>query len=140
MKISLDYNKLYTFRYSAKTEGKILVYDKVPLIFILDVREKSILGMNFHWIKPAKLRLEFFDEVRAIMAKTHMVAKKLERMRLTYRLLLKPKYRLGLQAIRMYYIDNITSLKMIPEKQWDVVIGISQYRARFVYKEKGYKD
>jgi hypothetical protein len=139
MKIKLEYNHLYQFRYTATTEGQINVYDKTPLIFILDIRPNSILGLNFHWI-PKKVRIEFFNDVREIMEKTHKVGKKLERMRLTYQLLQKPKYRVGLQAIRMYYISNITSLHNITEPEWNIVFKVSRsFRMRKVYKSNDYK-
>lgn len=135
----LDYNKLYYFRYMPKGYGKLEVYDRTPLIMVLDVRKDNVLALNFHWL-PRKDKLELFDSIREIMTKTHMVSKRRERMRLTYQLLKKPKYRVGLQAIRMYYVNGISQLKDIPEKQWDISMGISQLRARKVYKEKGYKE
>jgi hypothetical protein len=138
----LDYNKLYHFRYKAKGEGQLHVYDKVPIIFIIDVRpNNSILAVNFHWI-PFRIRRKFFDAVREIMDKTEMVGKKVERMRLTYELLKKPEYRTGLQAIRMYYVQNMTAVKVIPEATWNLVFGygIKEYRMRKVYKRTGYKD
>jgi hypothetical protein len=137
--MKLEYNSLYYFRYKPVGEGSLIVYDRTPLVMILDVRQNSILGLNFHWI-PKAHKLEFFDSIREIMAKTHTVHKKKERMRLTYKLLQKPKFKVGLQAIRMYYNDGITMLKNIPEAQWDIAMGISQLRARKVYREKGYKE
>ena len=139
--MKLNYNGLYYFRYLAKGEknGSLSVYDKTPLVFILDIGIKHMLCINMHWI-PKIHRLDFFDEVRSIMNKTHMVHNKKERMRLTYQLIKKPKFKIAINSIRMYYLDGITKLKEIPEKQWDVVIGISQYRMRKVYKKDNYKD
>ena len=137
----LDYNKLYHFRYKAILEGKIHVYDKVPIIFILDVRPTSILAVNFHWI-PFRVRRKFFDDVREIMSKTERIHKRIERVRLTYKLLQKPEYRIGLQGIRMYYTKNMTAVKVIPEASWNLVFGygIKEYRMRKVYKSRDYKD
>ena len=141
--MKLDYNGLYTFRYLAKGEGQLHVYDKTPLIFILDIRDNNILGCNLHWIKNKDHRLEFFNSVLEIMDKTHTVGKKKERMRLTYQLLQKPKFRSGLQAIRMYYFRGVTRLSNIPETRWTSIMGKysrAHYRARFVYKKNEYKD
>lgn len=139
----LDYNKIYYFRYKAIGEGKLHVYDKTPLIFIVDIRPNSILGVNLHWI-PKKDREDFFDSVVAIMDKTKTIGKKHERMRLTYELLKKPKFRVGLQGLRMYYVSGMSYIKEIDEAQWNIVIGqygkISKYRMRKVYKHKEYKD
>lgn len=138
--MQLKFNRLYYFRYKAIGEGKLHVYDKTPLMFILDIRPTSILGLNLHWI-PAKQRSDFFEEIREIMSKTHMVNKKRERMRLTYQLLLTPKYRLGLQAIRMYYITGMTQVKDVPEPQWNIIFKVQKaWRMRKVYKRTGYQD
>lgn len=137
--MKLEYNKLYMFRYKAIGEGQLHVYDKTPLMFILDIRPTSLLCINLHWIPP-KQRPDFFAEIRDIMSKTHMVHKKRERMRLTYKLLLKPKYRLGLQAIRMYYLTGMSQIKNIPEVQWNIIFMSGRsFRMRKVYKSNDYK-
>lgn len=141
--IKLNYNKLYYFRYKATLEGKLNVYDKTPLIFVIDIRQSSILGVNLHWI-PKYKRTEFFESIVDIINKTSSYSKRRERMRLTYELLRKPKYRVGLQGLRMYYISGISNLKEVTKPEWDIVIGqhgrVSQYRMRKVYKRNEYKD
>ena len=144
MRINLDYNKLYYFRYKATLEGQLHVYDKTPLIFIIDFRPTSILGVNLHWI-PKKDRIEFFDNVLEIMEKTHKVGRRKERMRLTYELLKKPKFKSGIQAIRMYYLKGMTQIKDVNEAEWNSIIGKlggrnSKYRMRKVYMHRKYKD
>lgn len=135
----LDYNKLYMFRYKAIGEGQLHVYDKTPLMFILDIRPTSLLGINLHWIPPRK-RTEFFEKIQEIMKKTHMVHKKRERMRLTYKLLQEPAYRDGLVAIRMYYLAGITAIKVIPEASYPIIFKVkAAFRMRKVYKSRDYK-
>lgn len=138
MKFKLDYNKLYQFRYKAIGEGKIHVYDRTPVIFVIDIRKDNILGVNLHWIYPKPKRQEFFDDVKAIIDKNKNNPK--ERIRLTYALLQKPKYRVGLQALRMYYFTGMTALRDIPEVSWNLVLGYRMHRMRKVYKRTGYKE
>jgi hypothetical protein len=138
MKYKLEYNKLYQFRYKATTEGKIHVYDRTPLIFIIDIRKDNVLGVNLHWIYPKSKRLEFYDDVREIVENNKNNPK--ERERLTYALLQKPKYRIGLQAIRMYYHSGMTAIKELPEATWGLVLGYRMHRMRKVYKRTGYQE
>jgi len=143
MKIKLDYNKVYNFRYKAIGEGTLHVYDKTPLIFILDLQPKMILGLNMHWINR-KDRIELYENIMEIMSKTDKINKKIERSRLTYALLQKPKFRTGLVGIRKYYLDGITQLKSHTPEQMAVILGrygkYFEYRMRKVYKRTGYKD
>lgn len=141
--MKLNYNNLYTFRYNPISLGKIEVFDKTPVIVLLNIDRDSILAVNFHWIQPKHERLEFFYNVMDIIQNNISEAKKQQRYRLTYELLKKPKYRQGLQAIRMYYLSGITALKMVPEGSMFHIFSRfnrAHYRARFVHKNKGYKE
>jgi hypothetical protein len=141
MRHKLALNNLLFFRYKAIGEGTLPFYDKTPLALVLDIRLNNVLCLNMHWIKPRD-RAEFFNDIREIMNKTISIGKRKERQRLTYQLLKKPKYRIGLDAIRMYYFSGISQLKIIPEPQWTILFGygISQYKKRIVYKKDDYKD
>jgi hypothetical protein len=141
--MKIDYNKVYSFRYKAIGEGTLPVYDKTPLIFIIDIRPDSILGLNMHWIaKPH--RIELYENIMDVMKKTNTVGRKKERMRLTYNLLRKPKFRTGLEGLRMYYMSGITQMKELTPEQMAVILGrygrYFEYRMRKVYKKNNYKD
>lgn len=139
----INYNFAYYFRYKAIGEGKLHVYDKTPLIFVLDIRPDSILGINLHWI-PRKDRVEFVENVLEIMKKTNSFSKRKERQRLTYQMLRKPKFRAGLLGIRMYYNMGMTQIKEIKPEQMGIIVGrygrFFEYRMRKVYKKNDYKD
>jgi hypothetical protein len=131
--MQLNYNGLYSFHYKPKTQN-LSIYDRCPLVFLLDINSKSWLAINMHWI-PKTYRDEFIVEVKAIMAKTLLVGKKRERCRLTYILLKQPKYKRALLGIRRYLFSNISKLHSIPEARWDSVLTIKKYRASYVTKE-----
>lgn len=139
----MNYNHFYAFRYKAKGEGKLEVYDKTPLIIILDIQGDSILGLNFHWI-PQKDRKEFYENVVEIMKKTKSVGQRQKRVRLTYQMLRKPKFRAGLSGIRLYLLEGITQLKELKPEQMDIILGrygrYFEFRMRKVYKKNSYKE
>jgi hypothetical protein len=134
-------NDLIFFRYKAKLEGQLPFYDKTPLALIIDIRPTSLLCLNMHWIPP-RLRVEFFNNIREIMSKTEKVGQQFQRKRMTYMLLRNKKFKIGKDAIRMYYVTGITKLQILPEAQWDILFGygISQYKKRTVFKKNNYKD
>lgn len=141
--MQINYNHVYYFRYKAVGEGQLHVYDKTPLIFILDIRQDSILGLNMHWIAK-KDRIELYENIMEIMSKTNTRGKKKERMRLTYQLLRKPKFRAGMDGIRMYYATGMAQIKELKPEQMAVILGTYgryfEYRMRKVYKENDYKE
>lgn len=141
MNIKVKLNDIISFRYIAKGEGTLEFYDKAPLALVIDIRKEnsSILCVNFHWMKP-KDRLAFFTDFKELISKTE--GKNHERRRLTYQLITKPKYRISINAIRMYYTKGISAFKNIPEAQWNILFGygISHYKKRIVYKKDGYKE
>lgn len=138
MKTNLSYNKLYQFRYKATTEGRIHVYDKTPLIFIIDIRPSSILAINMHWISDKKKRYELFESFKTIVSQSKN--NNVIRTNLTYKLLQQPKYRPALFALRMYYHRGMTAIKDLPEATWGLVLGYRINRMRKVYKRTGYKE
>ena len=97
-----------------------------------------VLGVNIHWI-PKRSRAEFIANVDEIMGKTVGVGKKRERMRLFYTLLRKPKFRVGMEAIRLYYISHMSAIQEIARPKWNIVLGISSKFADIRYKKDGYE-
>jgi hypothetical protein len=141
--VKLDYNSLLTFRYKAKLEGQLHVYDKTPLVFPLSIYDRFFIGLNIHWITPKTDRVELFNSLIAIIDKTKYIGKQNERIKLTYEYLRKNHYDLGKQGIRMYYYNGMTKLINIPQPRWSGIFsryGRATYRMRKVYKYTGYKD
>ena len=130
---------MYGFSYKPIGLGQLSVYDKKPLIFILDMSGGQLLGCNLHWI--AKIhRQSFIDSVTDIMGKTIIKAnKKRERIRLIYTLLKQPKFRNGLQAVRRYFISGMTSIEEIPKDKWNNILGISKFQSDKRLKSNEYK-
>lgn len=124
MKFKLD--TLYSFKYRPITpKHRLLVWDAKPLIFALDISPKMILGINLHWIKKQHQQ-EFLDEISQIVLKSKG---KQHKIRLTYTLLKKPKFRYALEGIRLYYTSRISKLTYIPERKWHQVLNYKKFDA-----------
>lgn len=125
MKIKLD--SLYSFNYRPITpKHRLLVWDAKPLIFALDIGPRMILGINLHWIKKMHQQ-EFLDEIHKIILKSKG---KRDKIRLTYTLLKKPKFRYALEGIRLYYSSRISHLTFIPERKWHQVLNYKKFDAK----------
>lgn len=129
----INYNGLYYFHYKPTTN--VHLYDKHPLIFVLDMNSRSILGVNIHWI-PKHYREEFIEQVEDIMSQTIQIGQKRQRARLTYQLLKQSKYKIALQGIRRYIVSSITKIEPIPEKKWDKVLKKKKYKAKIIELNK----
>lgn len=124
MKFKLD--TLYSFKYRPITpKHRLLVWDAKPLIFALDISPKMILGINLHWIKKQHQQ-EFLDEISQIVLKSKG---KHHKIRLTYTLLKRPKFRYALEGIRLYYTSRISQLTYIPERKWHQVLNYKKFDA-----------
>lgn len=117
---------LYSFNYNDPKTKNLPIWDKHPLVFALDInfQHKSFLGLNLHWV-PKKYREELLHEIIRILKKP---TTKREQARLTYRLLLQPKFRQSLKGIRRYMLSRVTNLKSIPYDRWPKVLKMKQYK------------
>lgn len=118
---------LYSFSYNPITpKHKLKTWDAKPLIFALDINRKLILGINLHWIRKEH-RQEFLDEVQNIVLK---YKGKRNKIRLTYMLLKKPKFKYAIEGIRLYYIHRITKINAIPKTKWHLILDYKKYQPK----------
>jgi len=47
----MEPGKVYVFKYDPKTKEKLLIYDKVPFIFMLEKYRDGFLGLNLHYVR-----------------------------------------------------------------------------------------
>lgn len=129
-------NTLYSFYYRPVTpKQKLGQWDTRPLIFVLDNKQGMILGVNIHWIKKHHQQ-EFIEEVDKIVQQSKIQR---EKIRMTY-MLIKTKYRYAMQAIRLYYVKQITQINKIPKEKWSQVLFYKKYKMKIKPdKEKALK-
>lgn len=131
MNIKFDPYAMYSFDYAPISPKSVLpVYDAHPLIFILDITKKSILGLNIHWIDK-KYRREFISDVKYIMAQTETIQGRKKRARLTYNLIQKPQYKKAMFGIRRYIVKQISNIQAIPEKAWKHTLQMKRFHPNY---------
>jgi len=130
---------MYSFSYKPIGLGKLSVYDRKPLIFILDISGGILLGLNIHWI-PRNQRQAFIDNVEEIMGKTVIKANgKRERIKLIYTLLKERRFKNGMQAVRKYYLNHCSAIQEVAKTKWNQVLGIPRYDSDKRLKSNNYQ-
>lgn len=132
----LSPSNIYYFRYRAKGHGTLDVYDRAPLVIPLDIRGKSLLAINVHWL-PNGSREPFVKLVLSIAEKN----KSGRRVpRLVYELIKNDsRFKFAAVAIRRYLISGISAIQAVPPELWDNILKVQRYKARFARKSKGYR-
>jgi hypothetical protein len=137
-------NSILFFRYSNPIGLGILIsFDKAPLLVPFGVSKGYLIGVNLHWV-PRDQRKKFFKFVYLRYKKhTSTLTSKsaLEKfpMILYNEMKSLKSFKHGLEAIRKYIVSRITKLSVIPETEYPNIFT-TPYRARIVYKSKGYID
>lgn len=140
MKIKVS--ELYFFRYNnPKGLGKLIAFDKAPLLCPIGVKDGYLLGVNLHWIVKTE-RKKFWKFVLLRWEK-HAKGKSEAVMRKFPLVLYEEMKRLktfkhGLVAIRKYIISRITKLMEVPETEYPNIFT-PKYKARKVYLKDDYK-
>lgn len=73
----MELGKMYMFEYDAKHKETLPHWDKYPLIFMMDINNVGILGLNMHYLAPEK-RLIYFLKLQQFMSGTSDKNKKLK--------------------------------------------------------------
>lgn len=60
--LSASPGQMFSFRYFAKTES-MRVFDRSPMVYILENNGGTFKGINFHWIKNKHLRFEIVEQL-----------------------------------------------------------------------------
>jgi len=138
----LEYKHMYYFRYNNPVTIKTIhIFDKAPVIIPLDIKSRTMLAINIHWLHPA-VRQEFIDLIMDLFDRKYMTSKglKFSVARVFYMQIKKVKrLQWAMKAIRRYRIDRITNLTEIPQEQWDDILQTKRYRARFARRSRGFK-
>ena len=73
--------KMYLFIYDPIGKNELSYYDTFPLIFVLDWNQKSVLGLNLHYLPPAT-RAKFLDALLSYAMNTQLDTN--TRLRISY--------------------------------------------------------
>lgn len=113
--------KLYMFVYDPKLKKALPYYDRFPMIFVLEVRGSSLLGLNMHYL-PYNLRLRLFNRLIELLNDDNMNEN--TRLRLSYQAIKDAaKFESGMQLIREYKARYIRSqLLEVHPADWEIAM------------------
>tara|TARA_R110000868_G_scaffold79604_31_gene226485 strand:- start:4836 stop:5501 length:666 start_codon:yes stop_codon:yes gene_type:complete len=113
---------LYFFMYKPLAAETLPVYDRFPLVLVLERFDNGFLGLNLHYL-PYRSRAIFFDALyssRFIASKDPLRA----RINVSYKILKSvAKYRAFNPCIHRYHHKGVkTPLLQVGETEWDLAL------------------
>jgi hypothetical protein len=113
---------LYFFMYRPLAAATLPVYDRFPLVLVLERYTDGFLGLNFHYL-PYRARAVFFDALYS----TRFVGNKdplRARLNVSYQLLKTvSKYKAFEPCIHRYHHKGVTTpLLQVGETEWDLAL------------------
>lgn len=130
--------RLFLFRYNAKM-AKILPYwDMFPLVFPIDIKQDSMLGINMHYL-DLRQRLRLLDTFKKM---TLTQSKKAPRVQIEYEQIEQnSSLRLAKPCLKRYLYNKIVSqLIPIAAVDWDLVISAPLDRFQKAPAETVWRD
>lgn len=113
--------QMFTFWYYAKHAGELPYWDRLPLIFPIELYEDGFLGINLHYLPPT-LRAKLMDAIYKLM--NNQRYDKTTRLMMTYRVLKSAaKYRYFKPCVKRYLNTQVQSRFMrIDPTEWDAAL------------------
>ena len=111
--------QLMTFRYYPKNAASLNFYDMYPLILTIDIDATSILGLNFHYLKPLH-RIIFMDELYKYLGTRFNEPV----IRIDYKKLMsKSTLKYYKPCIKRYLFKNISQqISIIGQDEWELAM------------------
>ena len=129
---SLRAGRMYMFVYNPKLRKQLPVYDRFPMIFVLEFRRQGFLGINLHYL-PLKLRAGLFNELTTLMNTQNLNEN--TRLRLSYQIIKNAtKYHNALPLVREYLNKHVRSRMLeVHARDWEVALFLPAEQ----FKKKG---
>jgi hypothetical protein len=120
------------FVYNPKLRKQLPVYDRFPMIFVLEFRRQSFLGINLHYL-PLTMRARLFNEL-TILLNTQNINEN-TRLRLSYQIIKNAtKFHNALPLIREYDNKYVRSrLLEVHARDWEIALFLPADQ----FKKKG---
>ena len=130
---------MYFFIYDPKTKEKLPYYDRLPLVFPLEMYVDGFLGLNLHYLAP-KFRAQFLDKLMALANNNNMDEN--TRLKLSYEILDgSKKYKLFKPCLKRYLYNHVkTKPVFVPSNEWELAIFVSIELFVGAKKKEVYKD
>lgn len=125
--------QMITFWYSAKLKDELPYWDRLPLIFPIEIYKDGFLGINLHYLPPY-LRAKLMDALYTNM--NNQRYDKTTRLLINYQILKSAaKYRWFKPCVKRYLTSHVQSRFIrIEPTEWDMALMLPT--ERFVKKRK----
>lgn len=125
--------QMVMFWYDAKTKDKLPYWDRLPLIFPIELYDDGFLGLNLHYLSPT-MRATLMDALYKLQNNKRY--DNTTRLLMSYQLLKSAsKYRFFKPCVKRYLSNHVQSRFIrIEPTEWDMALMLPT--ERFVKKRK----
>jgi hypothetical protein len=136
---NLSIGMMYFFVYDPKTKDDLPYYDRLPLVFPIEMYQDGFLGLNLHYLAP-DYRAILLDKLTDVATNKKFDDK--TRLRLSYDLLAgSKKYRLFEPCLKRYLYSHMKSRFIkIEANEWDIAIYLPVERFVKAKKETVHRE
>ncbi len=123
----LNIGQMFMFWYDAKHKATLPYWDRLPLIFAIELYSDGFLGINLHYLPPT-MRAKLMDALYSIMNNDRY--DETTRLLLSYRLLKgAAKYRWFKPCVKRYLTSHVQSkfVRILPT-EWDMALMLPTER------------
>jgi hypothetical protein len=134
-----EIGQMYTFWYDAKLKDELPFWDRLPLIFPIELYKDGFLGINLHYL-PLPLRAKLMDALYTAMNNTRL--DKTTRILISYRILKSAsKYRWFKPCVKRYLSSHVQSRFIrIEPREWDMALMLPTERFVKARKQRVWQD
>lgn len=135
----LSIGMMYFFVYDPKTKDDLPYYDRLPLVFPIEMYPDGFLGLNLHYLAP-DYRAILLDKLTDVATNKKFDDK--TRLRLSYDLLAgSRKYKLFEPCLKRYLYSHMKSRFIkIEANEWDIAIYLPVERFVKAKKDTVYRE
>lgn len=126
--------QMLTFNYDAKLKDKLPYWDRVPLIFPIEIYKDGFLGINLHYLPPM-YRAKLMDALYTTMSNSKY--DDTTRLQISYRIMKGvQKFKLFEPCIKRYLSSHVQSKFIVlnPE-EWDMALMLPTERFQKAKKQ-----
>jgi hypothetical protein len=119
--------QMFTYWYYAKHANELPYWDRLPLIFVVDLYEDGFLGINLHYLPP-QMRAQLMDAIYKLQ--NNQRYDKSTRLLMSYQLLKSAaKYRYFKPCVKRYLHSHVQSQFIrIDPTEWDIALMLPTER------------
>jgi len=136
---NLSIGMMYFFVYDPKTKDDLPYYDRLPLVFPIEMYPDGFLGLNLHYLAP-NYRAILLDKLTDVATNKKFDSR--TRLRLSYDLLAgSKKYKLFEPCLKRYLYSHMKSRFIkIESNEWDIAIYLPIERFVKAKKETVHRE